>query len=165
MDEVYGNQRVMNSPIIIGAMHVRLIAWGRICIVGGRGAAQRWDSDTPRKRIDFSPAQIDAAYRLHLMVGQLSEIQQRLLLPEFYSGIEVEVWDGLTPMRRSAIIAAMIGSINIGIRKYARDARRHIHHISAMEFEIIRYRALRMLVTRESVACEQHVTSPHGKID
>lgn len=157
MCEVEQRQDVAQSGILAACakMHFRLLVWGRLIIVGGKGAAQRWDSDTPRKRIEFTPEQVDAAYLLHLMVGQLPEIRQRLVLPEFYRGEEVEVWDGLTPMRRSAIVENMTGSVNKGIRDYALTERRPIPQIRATDFEPIRYRAIRMLVNRESVTFGQ----------
>lgn len=137
------------------AMHDRLIIWASISVVGGKGGRQPWDSDPTREWNDYTPAQHDAAYALHIMVGQLPDIRHRLVLPEFYRNVEVKAWNGLTPMRRAHIIEHMTEVVNEGIRDYNRDLRQNAPRINPRDFEGIRNRAIHMLVNRERVGNPQ----------
>ena len=133
------------------AMHVRLLNWGRIIIVGGKGVRQGWDSDGTRQHFEFTPAQYDAAYLLHIMVGQLPEIRHRFVLPAFYRDIEADKWDGLTPMRQLQIIRErMAAEVNENLRGFALSTRQAQPHVDEWNFEGIRLRAIRQLVNRES---------------
>ena len=134
------------------AMHGRLIAWGRIIVIGGKGPAQRWDSDTPRERLEFTPQERDAAYQLHIKVGQLPELRQRLVLPEHYANTECEGWDLISDGRRRAIISSMVDAVNAGIRTYIRQQREYLPQIRADDFESIRRRSILALIKREAVA-------------
>lgn len=133
-------------------MHDRLIAWGRIIIVGGKGERQRWESDSTRQHFEFTPAQFDAAWRLHIMVGQLPEVRHRFVLPAFYRHIEADVWDGLTPARQAQIITEkMAPEVNEGLRAFTLSTGQWLPRVDPRDFEGIRGRAIRQLVNREGV--------------
>lgn len=146
-------------------MHDRLIKWGRIIIVGGKGARQKWDdSDPDRKYFDFTPADHDAAWRLHMMVGQLPEVRHRFVLPAFYRNIEADVWDGLTPQRQLQIIRdRMAAEVNENLRGFTLSTGQWLPRVDEWTFEGIRLRAIRMLVNREATVPEtQQSARPAG---
>lgn len=135
----------------VAAMHARLVAWGRIIIIGGKGPRQVWDTDPTRRYYEFTPAEQDAAYRLHILVGQLPEVRHRFVLPTFYRHIEAEGWDDLTLARRTELAGHMSEEVNKCIRLYARAERQHVPGVTVRDFDGIRLRAIRMLVNREAV--------------
>ena len=136
-------------------MHDRLIAWGRIIIVGGKGDRQKWDSDSTRQHFEFTPTQHDAAWRLHIMVGQLPEVRHRFVLPAFYRHIEADVWDGLTPQRQLQIIRdRMAAEVNENLRGFTLATGQWLPRVDEWTFEGIRLRAIRMLVNREAAVPE-----------
>ena len=133
-------------------MHQRLIQWGRIIIVGGNGARQKWDSDSTREHYDFTAAENDAAYHLHILVGQLPEVRHRFVLPAFYRHVEADVWRDLTPKRQAQIIGEkMAPEVNKGLRAYTQATGQWLPQVAAHDFEPIRARAIRQLVNRESL--------------
>lgn len=135
------------------AMHIRLIAWGRIIIVGGKGDRQKWDSDSTRQHFEFTPAQFDAAWRLHIMVGQLPEVRHRFVLPAFYRHIEADVWDGITFNRQMQIIDERLApEVNEGLRAFTLATGQRVPTVRPDDFEGIRGRAIRQLVNREGVS-------------
>jgi len=133
-------------------MHQRLIAWGRIVIVGGKGDRQKWDSDSTRQHYEFTAAENDAAYRLHILVGQLPEVRHRFVLPAFYRNVEADVWDSLTPARRAQIIGERFSvEVNKALRAYTQATGQWLPQVAPHDFEPIRARAIRMLVNREGM--------------
>lgn len=146
------------------AMHWRLVAWGAIMLRGGSGPRIAWESDDDQyDRREWSGADQDAARALHSLVIQLPEVRQRLVMQVFYREPCAPYWSTFPPVRKVRVCEELAIEVNRRIRTYNAQGVGLATTIRSEDFEGVRWRAIRMLVNRESaVPSAQQLTRAPG---
>ena len=156
--------RVTGIEAACNAMHDRLIAWGAIMLRGGSGPRIAWESDDDQyDRREWSGADQDAARALHSLVIQLPEVRQRLVMQVFYREPCAPYWSTFPPVRKVRVCEELAIEVNRRIRTYNAQGVGLATTIRSEDFEGVRWRAIRLLVNRESaVPSAQQLTRAPG---
>lgn len=146
------------------AMHDRLVAWGAIMLRGGSGPRIAWESDDDQyDRREWSGADQDAARALHSLVIQLPEVRQRLVMQVFYREPCAPYWSTFPPVRKVRVCEELAIEVNRRIRAYNAQGVGLATTIRSEDFDTVRWRAIRLLVNRESaVPSAQQLTRAPG---
>ena len=153
------------AGIIAGCneMHWRLVAWGAIMLRGGSGPRIAWESDDDQyDRREWSGADQDAARALHSLVIQLPEVRQRLVMQVFYREPCAPYWATFPPVRKVRVCEDLAIEVNRRIRAYNAQGVGLATTISSADFDGVRWRAIRMLVHRESAVPKTQQSVDHA---